>query len=289
MFDLPDWLRSDGYDVYVAQYQNDSYDTPSIEELAEWLSTQVESLATLSPTGTVILIAHSLGGLVVRACIDSARYQKLATHLGRSPIEKAFLVGTPHQGTGFRKLLRLAMDFPNSPNQVACRQMSDQTYMRRFNQRYTHYDSPVPYFVIGGQRVKTPLGHLFSAYLWLTQKDISDGIFTVRNTTTLPGKYVFAVVSACHEPPLGDQYFEKQADGAASETYLRCIRPVLQEENDAAFTNRRPERNPQSVLYLLCAPFFFSGLFVLLFIRLLSYRLVQLTRKNQGKTHVLSL
>lgn len=252
--------------------------TPSIEELAEWLSTQLRSLATLSPTGTVVLIAHSLGGLVARACIDSPKYQKLVTHLDRNPIEKAFLVGTPHQGTGFRKLLRLAMDFPNSPNQVACREMSDQAYMQRFNQKYTHYDSPVPYFVIGGRRVDTPLGHLFSAYLWLTQKDISDGIFTVQNTTTLPGNYAFAVVAACHEPPLGNQYFEEHPDGSASETYLQCIRPVLVEENNVTFTSTRPQRTPQNILYLLCAPFFFASLFVFLFIRLVHYRFFQNTQ-----------
>ena len=60
------------------------------DTLAPYLDAQVRALAAYSDDGTIAVVAHSYGGLVLRACMQ----QGLC-----AAVRKAVFVGTPHHGT----------------------------------------------------------------------------------------------------------------------------------------------------------------------------------------------
>ncbi len=67
--DLPDWFTQD-YQVWIAYLDSKPIHTPSIETNAKCLSKQVASIYEQSGHQKITIIAHSMGGLVSRACLS---------------------------------------------------------------------------------------------------------------------------------------------------------------------------------------------------------------------------
>ena len=89
-YSLLDGLVNAGYAVYSAHLDSGPIYTAPIEVNAECLRKQIASIRNLAPNGKVILIAHSMGGLVSRAYIEGNNYAK--------DVEALFTLGSPHLG-----------------------------------------------------------------------------------------------------------------------------------------------------------------------------------------------
>jgi PKD repeat protein len=87
--DMAYWFEDIGYDVWIANYDTGSQGTPVIEDNAQCLEEQVAEVR--ERTGRkVILVAHSLGGLVSRACLNSKGC--------RDNVAALYTMGSPHGG-----------------------------------------------------------------------------------------------------------------------------------------------------------------------------------------------
>jgi len=104
---LPTWLQQvAGYEnVFLANLDSDLWSTPPLAHnaLADGcLKDQIEEVRSRTSSTGVIIIAHSMGGLVSRAYIESYGYQ--------NDVRSLFTLGSPHAGVPTGVLILLAPD-----------------------------------------------------------------------------------------------------------------------------------------------------------------------------------
>ncbi|MEZ4708285.1 MAG: carboxypeptidase regulatory-like domain-containing protein [Caldilineaceae bacterium] len=91
--DLPEWFK-DTHQVWIARYDTSALHTPSIAENANCLREQVDDVYRAANRNggdqKITIIAHSMGGLVMRAC--------LAYSDCRRKVETVYTLGSPHAG-----------------------------------------------------------------------------------------------------------------------------------------------------------------------------------------------
>lgn len=141
-------LVEDGRDVWIAHLDTGGGTTPIIEVNAECLRKQILDIRTQTGVNQVVLIGHSMGGLVSRAYIENP----VPGYYG-GDVSKLITLGTPHTGTSdIACLLGPADD-------AGCQFGS--AGIDYFNQRYSSRAPNVAYSLIGGY--KTP--GLFGEFL----------------------------------------------------------------------------------------------------------------------------
>ncbi|MFQ5616859.1 MAG: esterase/lipase family protein, partial [Anaerolineales bacterium] len=142
--DMPAWLEQD-YDVWVAQLKTGlSQGTPSLGYNAACLRNQINHVVQQTGQLKVTIVAHSMGGLVSRACLS------LRNCGGK--VDKLVTLGSPHAGlpaAGIANMLRI--DCRTQPG--AC----DMSYnkMHVFN-GMTPNRRNVDYYFIGGDGTGGP-------------------------------------------------------------------------------------------------------------------------------------
>ncbi|MBI3240823.1 MAG: carboxypeptidase regulatory-like domain-containing protein [Chloroflexi bacterium] len=94
---FPDFLRADGYDVWIAHVSTGHNWTPFISINAVCLQNQLTFIHNNFGVDEFTLIAHSMGGLVSRAYIESFELYP------RDPfvVSRLITLGAPHAGTPF--------------------------------------------------------------------------------------------------------------------------------------------------------------------------------------------
>lgn len=268
--ELPEWLSGDGFSVYLAGYQSSGRGAPGAEDCAEILRNQIMKLARKSPTGKLIIIAHSFGGLVVRAYIDSNKYiEDKKKHKG-DLVETVFMVGTPNGGAPFLDFLQLVIAFKKSGNFTACEEICDQNLIKRFNEKYKHINQ-VPYYAIGGAGGESFLGKLLSAHVYLWGGE-NDSICTVKSATDLLGVKQKAVVYGSHGDNLGRSYYQAEKGKKYSSLYEKCIRPVIVFGNEFGCVGESYVKMKRNRIFLGVARIAFRMLALILLVRLLKYR-----------------
>ena len=90
---LPDWLNDDGFDVWSAHWDTGSDGTPSVYDNATCLADQINLLKRKRGVEKITLIAHSMGGIVSRAYLESSDFI-----FDNKPVDKLFTIGSPHYG-----------------------------------------------------------------------------------------------------------------------------------------------------------------------------------------------
>jgi pimeloyl-ACP methyl ester carboxylesterase len=97
--DLPDMLSED-YSVWIAHLDSSPSGTPSLIKNADCLKSQIETI--YQNTGKkMILVAHSMGGLVSRACIDLPGC--------RDKVSALYTLGSPHAGINSVLVIKLLL------------------------------------------------------------------------------------------------------------------------------------------------------------------------------------
>jgi len=97
---LPTLLRERGYLVYLAQWTTGMQSTMQRPEAATCLANQIGEVAKHDTDGKVLLIGHSMGGLVSRSYIEGQAY--------KGNVERLITVGTPHVGINLSKIAMLS-------------------------------------------------------------------------------------------------------------------------------------------------------------------------------------
>lgn len=92
---MAQWLYDDGFDVWVAELDTGFLGTPRLEQNA-WgsgcLNDQINYVKQQTGANKVILIAHSMGGVVSRAYLESSAYRD------QNDVQALFTLGSPHAG-----------------------------------------------------------------------------------------------------------------------------------------------------------------------------------------------
>jgi pimeloyl-ACP methyl ester carboxylesterase len=189
--DVPGWdrigrqLTALGYEVYLANWTTSALRTISAEDAArDCLAPQIASVVGQDSDRKVLLVAHSMGGLVSRAYIENSR-------LYRDDVEALVTLGTPHVGVNLGALIKIAtLLHPKTRiagyvlctvNPGLCQLSTDE--MLIFNLR--HQPNPsVPYLFIGGSGGPNWLGG--------GTEGRNDGIVGFRSATG----YLYSLVSS---------------------------------------------------------------------------------------------
>jgi TolB protein len=153
---MAQWFDDAGYDVWIANLDTGPLYTPPIEENAQCLQEQVASVR--EQTGQrVILVTHSMGGLVSRACLNLDGC--------RDDVAALYTLGSPHAGVNSAFLLKLLARFkaPIAEDLVCawqpalCQITTDgMLWFNLFNPNR----APIAYHFIGGEKTPFPLGWL---------------------------------------------------------------------------------------------------------------------------------
>jgi alpha-tubulin suppressor-like RCC1 family protein/pimeloyl-ACP methyl ester carboxylesterase len=142
-------LMDAGWDVWVAHVATGPDGTPIIEDNADCLKKQLSNIQAATPVTSVVLIAHSMGGLVSRAYIESPVNGYYLHNVSR-----LITLGTPHDGTP----LGIAPCASNQKDDAACQ--FSTTGIDYFISSYPRANSSVLYDFIGGTASPGTFGDL---------------------------------------------------------------------------------------------------------------------------------
>lgn len=174
LMDLPDWFYADDdYEVYLARLDSGPLYTASIDGNALCLFQQIDALYDAAGRQPITIIAHSMGGLVSRACLG---YEGC-----RSKVRALYTLGTPHGGLNYNFLLRLylATNWEIAEQGLCllqsplCQFATDQ--MIFFN-RYTPNQDGIRYVFIGGDE-----NPLFPGALIYPTDGPNDGVVSAQS------------------------------------------------------------------------------------------------------------
>jgi sugar lactone lactonase YvrE len=176
---MSQWLERDGFGVY---YATGISPERNLYRNAQKLKETIERAKADSGASQVSLIAHSMGGLVARAYVESALYG--------GDVAQVFVLGTPQAGLDLWQgyLLRQAVRNPGMPS---LQELAPE-HMLLFNR--AHHPRPdVPYFLIAGDYQGINMNGQGSPPLHLPP---GDGIVTLESAHALAGPSVYPIITS---------------------------------------------------------------------------------------------
>ena len=217
--DLPGVLEEAGYKVFYAQLTSTPCGTPLVKDNVPKLKTAIDEARKNNPQ-KVIIIAHSMGGLVARAYIEDRSVY-------RDDVAELFTFGTLHTGVNISSELWAAlfagdcMTVGSYVRNQAVLEDFKEDVRSRFNSK-TSRNKDVEYHLIGGDAPsngRNVLGKITDAAFGTIA---NDGIVPLQSSTGLAGTMDRLTVPQVHSKILGAaDYF---TDGTES---MNCIRRVL--------------------------------------------------------------
>lgn len=216
---LDDDLRDNGYHVEYAVLESSPCYTPPLVENVGELKQAIESAKAATGQDKVILIAHSMGGLVSRAYIESPDYGH--------DVQAIFTLGSPHLGVPVEWLAFLAPTtlalWCATSQPVVCE--FSQPGMWIFNRQHPNRAPGVIYHAISGDAPLYPRTSLAAAAYYLLPYG-DDGAVETFSATGLSGWVDRWITDEVHGSGSGPRnYFIR--DGGQSVSYNYCLKPVL--------------------------------------------------------------
>jgi len=221
--DLPDWLTSQGFEVWSAHLTTGPDQTDSLRSNALCLRDQIAQVRSRAPDGKVILIAHSMGGLVSRAYIeDDGLYQ--------DDVKTLITLGSPHQGVPVpwwdtvKRLVGLLKGW-TCENQVAVCEFTHG--IANFDQHHSVRRTGVDYYTVSGDL------SFFDARGWgLILRAVipgaDDSAVPQTSGNGLSGSHQTLATNEAHSKGFGlFSYFGPPPGDLYSFAYADCIQPVL--------------------------------------------------------------
>jgi outer membrane protein assembly factor BamB/pimeloyl-ACP methyl ester carboxylesterase len=260
---VPDTLMQAGYHVEFAYLYTTYQYTPSLDDNVKYLVEAIERAKTATGQPKVILIAHSMGGLVSRHYIEGDLYDCNDPNK-RCDVSALFTFGSPHSGAVIRDYLSFG-SAPGGPAIYDCSEdgtrIFNATHDRRAGVDYHLIGGDAPMDVIVQQCIDVcPLWPLPGPCWRLTCYDVKEPIFLhhseVRNytgwlfglffngqqndalvstdsATGLAGCADRASTDEVHGNWYGDRtYFDRQGD--LSRSYYQCLKKVLVDKTATA-------------------------------------------------------
>jgi pimeloyl-ACP methyl ester carboxylesterase len=216
-------LWDTGYHVEYAFLETSPCYTPPLVDNVSHLRTAVNQAKAATGQDKVILIAHSMGGLVSRAYVEGPDYA--------DDVEALFTFGSPHQGVPADLLVFLANglslgEYCEDYQPAACD--FSELGMALFNQDHPDRADGTTYHVISGDAPFSPRSALAKVtYFLLSGGD--DGLVQTDSGTGLGGIVDRWTTDEVHGANSGPRsYFIR--DGGQSTSYTQCLKPVLVDE-----------------------------------------------------------
>ncbi len=209
------------YYVEYAQLETSPCYTPPLVENVPRLETAIAEAKAATDQEKVILIAHSMGGLVSRAYLEDE------SAFGHD-VEALFTFGTPHLGVPEDLLVFFANgvslgEYCEGYQPAACD--FSVLGMVLFNRDHPNRAADVEYHLTSGDAPFSPRTALAkAAYVLLGDGD--DGAVQTASGIGLDGMLDRWTTDEVHGPNSGPRsYFIR--DGGPSRSYTECLRPVL--------------------------------------------------------------
>ncbi len=235
--DLPKWLSLDGFDVWIAHWDSGPDWTAPLEVNGECLAKEIQYVKEQTGFKKVILVAHSMGGPVSRAYLQSS------TYASRQDVETLITFGSPHGGIvgigviAQMPFIGLALSAYCIIQPAFCQ--IDPSYMRLFNSR--NEKNSVDYYFTSGDGGGGPL-----AGVLYPLNGPNDGLVS---TASAGGKYFgwFGNTNAVNHPVTrfltgedhlrqwGTWYFAPSPGQTWSDSY-KCLREILLQKERADCT-----------------------------------------------------
>lgn len=246
LHDIGPWLIADGYAPYYAILTTSPDYTPTFAENGRCLEQQLRNWVARvdQPSPKFTVIAHSMGGLVVRACLAQSEFC-------RTVIKQVITLGTPHNGT--HPLLGWKTGRKDCSADPGLCELVDARRIAAFNAQAPNLPG-LQYTFIGGTQgllQHLPLLHendgLVSAWSAIGMRFTADDKL-VWPAWTKPNPPTVYFVSNKHAVSrrAGFAYSEAPAPGQTSEAYA-CMRYALGVTDTRPAVCRTPA-NPKSVL-----------------------------------------
>lgn len=182
--DLSARLDRAGAAVYVARYRSNVDGTDDLATAAACLGRQIAAVRSARGAPRVVVVGHSMGGIVARRYIEGADYQ--------ADVSALVTLGAPHLGIpGAGRLLRLLYPLPYGldcrRHPGACELFPER--MAAFNQRHVP-TADVAYRFVGGTR-----GWLAS---WLIAGQ-DDGLVATRSAVGTKLRHGASAAATVHD------------------------------------------------------------------------------------------
>lgn len=249
--EIDDLLAAAGYKTAFAYLQTSPLGTPPLRTNVPHLMEAIESARTLTGQSRVILVAHSMGGLVSRDYLESDLYL--------DDVRDLFTFGTPHHGMSADALLLLLG--AASPDGLAAFCLHYQPAVCEFSEigmivfNLTHPNraNSVAYHLVSGNAPRSTLKGIARVISLLTPGSNDGAVPTASGTGRwLTGIYNRWETTEAHGRSSGDHsyfYWNNRPQGG-SDSYDQCLEPILVDEQPhcQATDTAQPEAN-QSVPY----------------------------------------
>ncbi|MFZ4662300.1 MAG: esterase/lipase family protein [Caldilineaceae bacterium] len=249
LHDIGPWLIEDGYAPYYVILATAPDHTPPLEENGRCLEQQLGNLmARLGADAPekFIIIAHSMGGLVTRACLAQSAFC-------RSVTERLITLGSPHNGTN--RTLGLKTGEPDCAADPGLCQMVDHARTRAFNAKAPNLPG-IQYTFIGGTE------GIFQRLLFHENDGLVGAWSAVGMLFDAAGQPQWAAWTQPNPPTIyfvtnkhavsrrrGFAYSEAPAPGQISEAYA-CIRYALGKTTERPAVCRTPAATSPAILRL---------------------------------------
>ncbi len=201
---LPGFLSRNHVEVFFSSYPCGTLSCPTIESCSNSIREQIISIHSQHQDMQLCVVAYCLGGLVVRAYLESELYSIDCSRFRTDFIDKLILVGTPNLGLGADFFVNFLKLFGRRDTHQAFWELTDRNFYQEFNQKY-HQSRSINYLLIGGTKPQSPVGKVFN---WLVNRryGMNDGAVALKSAIGLEyGRKITTPLS--HSAVFGNFYF----------------------------------------------------------------------------------
>src|SRR5688500_2283657 len=193
----PELREKHGMRVYYARLLTSPCYTPPVEANVQAVMEAIDRAKAETGDIKVVLVAHSMGGLVARAYVESSGY--------RGDVAELFTLGSPHDGVDISSnwlailLAPKAMDLYDYLGKQEVMQDFKRGAMSRFAERR----ADVKYHLVGGDvpiGSRTPLGGLTCL---VSGRIAGDGLVALQSSARLSGDVDIVKPPEAHSDDLG--------------------------------------------------------------------------------------
>jgi len=233
---VDNYLVTAGYYVKHASLMTWTCWTESLGDNAVWLKDTIDRAKTATGRDSVILIAHSMGGLVSRAYIENDRYLQD----GNEDVSKLITFGSPHLGVPadimavvigrFEGVMGLS-SYCAIYGPAVCEFTT--TGMTVFNMFHTSRQGVEYYLVSGAAQFENlnTFGRLAFTALGGALGDGNDAAVRQSSGLGLEGNHYRLPTDEAHRISVGAPNYFSNRNGGESLSYRECLIPVLLDDD----------------------------------------------------------
>lgn len=229
--EIDELLEQAGYETGFAYLETSPLYTPPLWDNVGNLTDAIDLILDRTGQKKVILIAHSMGGLVSRAYLESHLFR------GRNDVLELFSFGSPHHGVPSDVLLILLAKYAPDGLAALCQDFQPAvcefsiTGMALFNLLHPDRADGVTYRLISGNAPLSEVEGLSRVMAWLTPGP-DDGLVPTASGLGrwLSGVYERKDIPEVHGAGSGAHSYFYWSDNPyphSSQSYIQCLRPIL--------------------------------------------------------------